>query len=117
MVEIGKTKTIKRTKPSGEIVERVTSSIVRRVTRDEYGHNSRYTRKLVVVLHPRDLITIYPKGTRQKYSANIWDIYQWMVRGSVLKKQLEKARDRKLKKAALRERRRLDAAERRLVES
>lgn len=74
-------------------------------------------RKLVVKLCAGDVICIWPKGTRQKYCIGIKDLFCTLIRNSVLKAQLEKARERKAKKQAARERRRLDYAERKLRET
>lgn len=110
MIEIGRLKTLHKGKEN----ERITADVIRRITRKAYGHNSTWTRKLVVQLEGEDLITIWPVRTKARYSANVWDIYAWLVRSQVLSQRLAKARDRKAKRAEQRERRRLDYMEKKL---
>jgi hypothetical protein len=87
--------------------------IVRRVTREEYGHSHK-KRKLVVKLEPTDLITIKEFKSRRPYSARIWDVYVWMIRCAADKAHMEKLRLRKQKKAEQLARRRISAADQRL---
>lgn len=130
MIEIGKTKVVTvRTKgkdgklqvkfgPDGQPETKVISADVWRQCRDQlggqYGRDKR--RVLVVGLVAVDQLVLYPKGTRQEVRLNIKDIYAWALRNRVLRSQLERARERKAKLQARRERRNLDAAERRLSE-
>ncbi len=128
MIEIGKTKVVTvRTKgkngklhvkfgPDGQPETKVISADVWRQCRDklggQYGRDKH--RVLVVGLVAVDQLVLYPKGTRQEVRLNINDIFAWALRNRVLRSQLERARERKAKLQARRERRNLDAAERRL---
>ncbi len=122
MLEIGKSKTYvlrgKDRKPkldaSGAQVTVTKAAIVKRVTRKAYGHNSRYTKKLVVVLEPVDLVAIKPLGACKTLRASVYDIYLWMARTEANKTHLEKARDRKARKIEQRASRRVADADRRL---
>ena len=71
-------------------------------------------RKLVVGLGSGDVITFYPKGTRQKVSAPIADVYAWVLRRRAAVSLLEKARERKAALSAKREAKARQAAENRL---
>ena len=93
MIEIGKSK-------------------LKRVTREVYGYNHD-KRKLVVSLEAVDLITINEFGRRQRYSARVWDIYNWLVRSTAERAHMEKLRLKKQRKAEQLARQRLAAAERR----
>jgi hypothetical protein len=130
MIEIGKTKVIAvRTKskdgklhvkrgPDGQPETKVVSADVWRQCRDklggQYGRDKH--RVLVVGLVAVDQIVLYPKGTRQEVRLNVKDIYSWALRNRVLRSQLERARERKAKLQARRERRNINAAERRLTQ-
>lgn len=115
MIEIGKVKVVRRkSKSTGEVTEKVTNAVVRRITRNAYGHNGR-RRKLVVTLEGNDLITIKPvKSRTEAFSGNVWDIYYMLVRGQALKKQLEKAREKQARMKAARERRQIANADKRI---
>ena len=93
MIEIGKSK-------------------LKRITREVYGYNHD-KRKLVVSLEATDLITVNEFGRRQRYSARVWDIYNWLVRSVAEKARMEKLRLKKQRKAERLARQRLAVAERR----
>lgn len=96
--------------------KRVRSGDTRRVTRDAYGHNSKYSRKLVVVLHAPDLITIKPKGMRTDALAvtvNIGDIYKTLLVRKLLAASAKKARVKSEAAKAAKETRARRAQERR----
>lgn len=121
MIEIGKTrmvcvqdkKTGKAVTVEGEPLTMPRSERLQRETRDEYGHNSKYRRKLIITLQAKDVVMIKPKGLRTcAHSATVWDIYQWMVRSSANKAQLEKAREKKARQAAALASRRVARADR-----
>ncbi len=122
MLEIGKARTVpvrkringKLTPVGGE------KTVVRQVwayTKEELGGHfgPDRNRRLVVGLTPGDVLVMYPKGTRQRVSVLLKDVYGWALRCRAMKSQLEKARERKQKLAEQRETRRRAAAERRLV--
>lgn len=71
-------------------------------------------RRLVVTLGAGDLIVMRPSGTRREITLDAADVYHYAIRCRANLVRLEKARETKAKKAAQRERRNLDAAERRL---
>src|SRR5205809_1198953 len=85
-------------------------TILRRVTRESYGHSHK-KRRLVVTLEPVDLITINEYGRRSSHSARVWDIYQWMLRSAAQSAYMERLREKKQRKAERLARARLDAAE------
>lgn len=103
--------------PPGLERDQLTGYVIRRVTRKAYGHNSTWTRKLVVQLEGEDLISIWPiRSTSARFSINVWDLYQTLALRSALVKRAERARSIKAKKAEQRERRRLDYMERKLID-
>ncbi len=95
---------------------KVVNADVWRQTRDtlggQYGRDR--GRKLVVGLVAIDQLVLYPKGTRQEVRVNLTDIYAWALRNRANRAQLERARDRKDKLKATRERRSIAAADRRI---
>lgn len=60
-----------------------------------------------------DLIVMRPEGTRREERIAVVDAYRIALTGRARLVVLEKARQRKVAKAAIRERRRLDSAEQR----
>ena len=86
---------------------------VRRVTQDTYGYG-RNARKLVVILHKGDLITIREQGRRTSHTARLYDVLWWMLRCEADKARMEKLRQLKARKAARLADRRQRSAERRL---
>jgi hypothetical protein len=85
---------------------------VRRVTQDPYGYG-RNARKLVIILHKSDLITIREQGRRTAHTARLYDVLWWMLRCEADKARMEKLRELKVRKAVrLAERRRSSAAKR-----
>lgn len=123
MIEIGKTKIIAIRK-KGKIVRsadgvpetKLIEAVVQRVTRNEYGHNSRYSRRLIVRLHSVDMLTIRPTGLRTEaliVSVNIGKIYKDLLAHRAMREGLEKARQTKAKLKEKRAMRNLAAAERR----
>lgn len=76
------------------------------------------SRRLVVTLEPGtdsrpDMIVMRPEGTRREHRMAVVDCYRLAIRAAANLSTLAKARDRKLAKQASRERRRIDAQERR----
>jgi hypothetical protein len=79
-------------------------------------------RAIVVKLIPGndstdDLVELRPHGTRRAETIAVLDVYRYALRCRVGREQLEKARDRKAKKAERLARERLDRAERKLSAS
>ena len=128
MLEIGKQKIISvRCKgPDGKLHVRrgldgqpetkTINADVWRVTRNrlggQYGRDKH--RQLVAGLVAIDQLVLYPKGTRQEVRLNLADIYGWALRNRAQRAQLERARDRKEKLKAIRERRLIASADRRI---
>ena len=73
---------------------------VRRVTQEAYGYGRNF-RKLVVILHEGDPITIREQGRRTSHTARIYDVLWWMIRCEAEKARMEKLCQRKTRKAAL----------------
>ena len=132
MVEIGKSKIVPvRTRvkgkdgkvafhkvigADGQPETKVINADVWRVCRDtlggQFGRDKH--RKLVVGLVGVDQIVLYPQGTRQEVRVNLKDIFTWALRNRALRSQLERARERKDKLKASRERRAIAAVDRRI---
>lgn len=128
MIEIGKTRIVPvRTRgkdgkltikngADGQPETKLAADEVWRETRHtlggQYGKDKR--RKLVVGIVGVDQLVLYPKGTRQEYRVNIPDIFSWLVRNRALRAQLERARERKDKLKATRERRAISRADAKL---
>jgi len=100
---------------NGQPVTRVENAQVWRVTRNEldgsFGRDR--GRKLVIGLIAPDLITLYPKGTRQAVMMSISEIYRVALVRKANIAHMQEMRDRKAKRQEQRARRRLDAQERR----
>lgn len=104
----------------GKVVEKLCEEIVQRLTRDEYGHNSKYSRKLVVTLHAPDTITIKPVGFRTEalmVTANIGEVYKTLLARKHMNQALAKARAKKDANKEVRARRARYAKERRFREN
>lgn len=121
MIEIGKPRTVQvRKRVNGRLVavggEKTIHREVWAATKDELGGHfgPDKHRRLVIGLANGDVLVMYPKGTRQRVSVLLKDVYAWALRSKAIKSQLEKARERKAKLAERRETRRREAAERRL---
>jgi hypothetical protein len=102
-----------------EMEEKLCEEIVQRLTRDEYGHNSKYSRKLVVTLHAPDTITIKPVGFRTDalvVTANIGEVYKTLLARKHMTAALAKAREKKEKNKEVRARKARYAKERRFRE-
>lgn len=56
-------------------------------------------RKLIVSLEAGDLIVMRPQGTRRPMKAAAIDVYRWMIRCEANRITLERARDKKSRKA------------------
>lgn len=99
--------------PDGSIERRMVEDKVERVTHatlgGSFGSDRRF--KLRVRLLPGDLIEIGPSTTRRRYTAEIKDVYRWLILRYANLARLEKARAKKAKKAERRESARLDRAE------
>lgn len=96
--------------------EKLCEETVQRLTRDEYGHNSKYSRQLVVTLHAPDVITIKPQGFRNEalaVTANIGEVYKTLLARKHMVAALAKARERKEASKVARARRARSAKERR----
>lgn len=89
---------------------------ISRVTRDplggQFGLHKRH--RLVVTLAAGDVIKLRPERTRQEVSITAVDLYRFALRCQAQRGVLEKARERKLKLAESRERRRIATADRKL---
>jgi hypothetical protein len=99
-----------------EMQEKLCEEIVQRITRDEYGHNSKYSRRLVVTLHAPDTITIKPVGFRSAaltVTVNIGEIYKTLLARRCQTEALAKARAKKESNKEVRARRARYAKERR----
>ena len=102
-----------------EPMEKLCEEIVERLTRDEYGHNSKYSRQLVVTLHAPDTITIKPMGFRTEalsVTANIGEVYKTLLARKHMVAALAKAREKKEANKAVRARKARYAKERRFTE-
>ena len=86
---------------------------IRRVTVETYGYGGK-SRKLVAALEKGDLITIYERRRRAKFTARLIDVYWWMLRCQSDKVRMERLRKRKAAKAARLAAQRQSRAERRL---
>lgn len=95
------------------------SKPVRRVTStraEKYGPD--HKRRLVVTIHPGnghdvpDRIELRPERRRQGESANVDDIYRWLIKCRVNRTLLEKARQKKQKLADRRLKARIARADR-----
>lgn len=121
MIEIGKTKLV-------QVIKRVDGKFIRtkeaktaqdevwRICRNPLGGSfgSEKRRRLVVGLVAIDQLVIYPSKARHEIRLNIADIYAWALRSRAQAKQLETARQRKLKLKAARIRRQITNTDRRL---
>lgn len=104
---------------SGLMEEKLREEIVQRLTRDEYGHNSKYSRKLVVTLHAPDTITIKPQGFRTEalsVTANLGEVYKTLLARKHMVAALAKAREKKEATKAARARKASYAKERRFTD-
>jgi hypothetical protein len=99
----------------GNPVTRIENAEVWRVTREvldgSFGRDR--GRKLVVGFIAPDLLVLYPKGTRQKVTFPIDEIYRTALYRKANIAHMQDMRDRKSKRQEQRARRRLDAQERR----
>lgn len=101
---------------TGKTEEKLCEETVQRLTRDEYGHNSKYSRKLIVTLHAPDTITIKPQGFRSDVlavTANIGEVYKTLLQRKLMLQALEKARAKKEATKEARARKARNAKERR----
>jgi hypothetical protein len=57
------------------------------------------SRKLIVSLEAGDLVCLRPAGTRRVYRVEASDLFHWLLRTEANRVTLEKARERKAKKA------------------
>lgn len=71
-------------------------------------------KRIVVTLHPGGLIELRPERTRRAEKMHLVDVYRYALRCRVNRGQLEKARERKEKKALRLARQRQERAERKL---
>lgn len=117
MKTIGEPKLIRyRNFSTGKREEKLVEDSVQRMTRDSYGHNSKYTRKLVVTLHAPDTITIKPVGFRTDalvVTANVGEVYKTLLARKHMVAALAKAREAKEKRKDVRARKARYAKERR----
>jgi hypothetical protein len=112
----GKRTLIPKVSSQGEPETCVKSAEIWRVTREEldgtFGRD--HGRKLVVGLILPDLLVLYPKGTRQKVTLPLDEVYRIALMRKANINHMTEMRERKAKRQEQREQRRLDAAERRL---
>jgi hypothetical protein len=104
---------------TGEMEEKLCEEIVTRITRDEYGHNSRYSRQLVVTLHSPDTMTIKPVGFRSAaltVTVNVGEIYKTLLARKCQTEALVKARAKAEKNKERRARKARYAKERRFMD-
>lgn len=73
-------------------------------------------RRIVVTLHPNGTIELRPERTRRSEIIHLLDAYRYALRCRVNRVTLEKARDKKARKAVRLARQRQERAEKRLVE-
>lgn len=71
-------------------------------------------KRIVVTLHPGGRIELRPERTRRPETIHLLDVYRYALRCRVGREQLEKARERKAKKAERLARQRQERAEKRL---
>jgi hypothetical protein len=110
MIEIGRLKIIKlrtRDKVTGKLTpklnaagqqeEKIISDQIWRETKNTLdGSYGRYRhRKLAVGFVDGDCLTLYPKGTRQKETVSLFDIYRWALHAKANRLHLERARNSK----------------------
>ena len=73
-------------------------------------------KRIILTIHPNGLLELRPERTRRSETIDIVDVYRFAMRCRVGRTQLEKARERKAKKAERLARQRQERAERRLFE-
>lgn len=56
-------------------------------------------KRIVVTIHPGGLLTLRPERTRRAETVALIDVYRFAIRSRVNRTHLEKARERKEKKA------------------
>ena len=78
----------------------------------QFGLHKRH--RLVVTLTGGDVIEFRPERTRQKVTILAVDVYRFVLRCAAQRSTLEKARERKVKLAESRDRRRIANADRKL---
>lgn len=102
---------------SGEI-ESMVDSPARAVTRNALGGRflADSKRRLIVSLEAGDLVCLRPTGTRRLYRIEAKDLFFHLMRCEANRVTLEKARDKKSKKAERRARQRQERAEKRLFQ-
>jgi hypothetical protein len=71
-------------------------------------------KRIVITLHPGGVIELRPERTRRAETIHLVDVYRYAVRCRVGRGQLEKARQRKEKKAIRLAQQRQQRAERKL---
>ena len=127
MLEIGATKIV-AVRKGGKVVlgsdnqpeTKIMESVVQRITRHEYGHNSKYSRRLIVRLHGEDSITIRPTGLRTEaliVTAHLGTLYTEVLQRKLAVVALAKGTEKAAKSKEARERRNREAKERRFRKS
>ena len=127
MLEIGATKIV-AVRKGGKVVlgsdnqpeTKIMESVVQRITRHEYGHNSKYSRRLIVRLHGDDSITIRPTGLRTEaliVTANLGKLYKELLQRKLAVVAMAKGKEKAAKSKEARERRNREAKERRFRKS
>lgn len=71
-------------------------------------------RRLIVSLEAGDLVCVRPERTTRVYRVAAKDLFHWLLRSEANRVNLERARDRKAKKAERLARQRQERAEKRL---
>lgn len=127
MLEIGATKVV-AVRKGGKVVlgsdnqpeTKIMESVVQRITRNEYGHNSKYSRRLIIRLHGEDSITIRPTGLRTEaliVTANLGKLYKELLQRKLAAVAMAKGKEKAAKRKEVRERRNREAKERRFRKS
>jgi hypothetical protein len=73
-----------------------------------------HDKAIIVTLHPDGRIELRPERTRRSETLSLIDVYRYAIRCRVGRGQLEKARERKARKAERLARQRQERAEKRL---
>jgi len=94
--------------------EKVVSLVTKGVLDGTFGKDK--DKPLVVSLKSGDLIEFRPLHTQQRYHISVFDVFRMAIRRKAQAEFLEKARNKKEKKALLRNRRKIQRQERKLVE-
>lgn len=105
-----------RRNPAGEIIDLIDCP-ARAVTRNPcgFGFGPDSKRKLIVSLEAGDLIVVRPHRTARPYRMEARDLFRYLLQLEANRLNLERARDRKARKAARLAAQRQARAEKRLL--